>query len=351
LVKVWELGANEAPARVLRGHEGDVYGVGFLADSRTLVSCGRDQSVRFWDLRKAVASDGIWSLPPSTGFATIRQGHLIAELPGWRYKVWDVSQIPQSLEPRIISLPPSLRDAAFIPLPGREYVLGFTKARPSILLLYRGLQQPETVQDFPQIGIFGRSGFQFSKRHLFIHGVVRGVPHLLVWNIAEERQVHLIRTTLSPVSAMTIAPDESLVLLGDIEGALECVNLVSESSELWGSALPGSVSALAILPDNRTLLAASAGILRKIDWPTRRSDQVPGGLREITTMSVSSTRNRLATGDAQGVVRLWDVETLREVAVLGMHPGFVTGVHFQPDGRTLLSVDTKELRVWRAGGP
>ena len=68
-------------------------------------------------------------------------------------------------------------------------------------------------------------------------------------------------------------------------------------------------------------------------------------------MSVSSTGNRLATGDAQGAVRLWDVETLREVAVLGTHPGFVSGVSFQPDGQTLLSVDAKELRVWRAGGP
>ena len=97
-----------------------------------------------------------------------------------------------------------------------------------------GSSNRKRSQYFPQIGILSNpSNVQLSKRHLFIHGAVRGVPHLLVWNIAEERQVHLIRTAPEPVTAMTIAPDESLVFLGDPRGALECINLGSESSEFW----------------------------------------------------------------------------------------------------------------------
>lgn len=110
------------------------------------------------------------------------------------------------------------------------------------------------------------------------------------------------------------------------------------------------MSALAILPDNRTVFAASAlGPLQRIDWPGRYSEEVPGSLLGIEAMSLSLDGTRLATGDAQGTIRLWDVETLREVAVLGRHPGRVGGVLFHPDGRTLLSVDANELRVWHGG--
>ena len=150
---------------------------------------------------------------------------------------------------------------------------------------------------------------------------------------------------------MTIAPDQRLVLLGDRNGALEGVNPISGRSELWTGALPGTVTALAVLSDNRTVLAASrTGVLRKIEWPGRRllREEVPGRMASISAMSLSPTSNRFATGDEQGTVQLWDVESLREVVLLGTHPGRVGGVHFQPDG-TLLSVDSKELRIWRGG--
>jgi WD40 repeat protein len=94
------------------------------------------------------------------------------------------------------------------------------------------------------------------------------------------------------------------------------------------------------------------GVLRKFDWAERRLvlEEVPGSVVSVVAMSLSPGGTRLATGDAQGTVRLWDVQTLREIAVLGRHSAAVGGVRFQPDGRTLLSVDANELRVWRGGG-
>lgn len=68
---------------------------------------------------------------------------------------------------------------------------------------------------------------------------------------------------------------------------------------------------------------------------------------QIQCMCLSPSGTRLATGDLGGHVRLWDVETLREVALLGTHPGRVIELYFTPDGRNLLSVDATELRVWR----
>jgi WD40 repeat protein len=80
------------------------------------------------------------------------------------------------------------------------------------------------------------------------------------------------------------------------------------------------------------LAASSAGVLRKLDWTSRRllREEVTDTLLSISAMSLSATGNHLATGDGQGVVRLWDTEALREVAVLGSHPRLIGAVRFQP---------------------
>jgi WD40 repeat protein len=45
----------------------------------------------------------------------------------------------------------------------------------------------------------------------------------------------------------------------------------------------------------------------------------------------------LASGSGDGTVKLWDVQTQREVATLKGHGGSGTSVVFAPDGRLLAS--------------
>ena len=118
---------------------------------------------------------------------------------------------------------------------------------------------------------------------------------------------------------------------------------------------PGNLTgifALEVLPGNRYALAGGQpGILCKIDLEAHQTvDSVPCSLLGLHSMHLSPSATRLATGDAQGKVKLWDVRTLREVAELGSHAGMVTGVRFLPDGRSVLSVDSTELKILRAGG-
>ena len=149
---------------------------------------------------------------------------------------------------------------------------------------------------------------------------------------------------------MVVSPDERLVVFGSQEsGRLEALDIVMGSSTVHRVEKLTSFLSLAVLPGNRFAMAGGQpGILCKVDLITGVvTDWVPASLLGIHAMTLSPGATRLATGDAQGRVKLWDVETLREVAVLGTHPGIVTGLQFQPDGRTLLSVDNSELRIWQ----
>jgi WD40 repeat protein len=219
---------------------------------------------------------------------------------------------------------------------------------PAQVLLCRGLDPPERLSGFPEIQT-GDRFIDVKNQLLMVHGAIQGVPHDLVWNLNQDRLVHLARPKAANPSAVAFASDGSVVILcGGFR--LEKLDLATGVSEVWQDATPGMVICAAILPDHRTVfIGGGFGLLGKLDFPTRRIvKEVPGSPMAIKCMCLSPSGTRLATGDRGGHVRLWDVQTLREVALLGTHPGPVEGLSFTPDGRNLLSVDTTELRVWPA---
>ena len=49
-IKLWDLAADYACVKTLRGHEHNVSGLAFLPSGDTLVSCSRDQTIKFWEV-------------------------------------------------------------------------------------------------------------------------------------------------------------------------------------------------------------------------------------------------------------------------------------------------------------
>ncbi len=71
------------------------------------------------------------------------------------------------------------------------------------------------------------------------------------------------------------------------------------------------------------------------------------GTAPVTAIAFSADDKQIVGGGAEGVVRIWDVATIGEVRVLRAHTGWVTGVAYAPDGRTVLSCSVdKTARVF-----
>jgi len=263
--------------------------------------------------------------------------------------LWDVSSVLQSVAPRPISPPPFLTGTMVAPLLGTDYHLVWAEPNefgPRIFL-YRGLGPPESVPGFPEIRDSGDNAIQISNHLLMLYARIHQEWYALVWDLARQRVVHLVKAASRRVHGAAFASDGSCVFLG-MGGRVERLDLTTGVSDVWNDATPGMFTPVAILPDNRTVFAGGGlGVLRKLDFSTRHWEEVIGSSSFIECLCVSPTGTRLATGDRSGIVRLWDVQTLREVAEFGTHPGPVTGLWFTPDGRSLLSVDATELRVWR----
>ncbi|MBX3373790.1 MAG: protein kinase [Phycisphaeraceae bacterium] len=72
----------------------------------------------------------------------------------------------------------------------------------------------------------------------------------------------------------------------------------------------------------------------------------------VISLAIATEAHIAVSGGADGVVRIWDLETMQERARLGNHAGAVRAVAISPDGRTALTGDDGgTVRQWRSDDP
>lgn len=96
-------------------------------------------------------------------------------------------------------------------------------------------------------------------------------------------------------------------------------------------------------------LLASGGFREVQLWRTPRVERRAEWVHDAPVAAVAISGNKLAaTGDANGKLRLWDIESGKIVQTIAAHQAAVTGVVFSLDGASLYSasLDTS-LRAWK----
>lgn len=119
---------------------------------------------------------------------------------------------------------------------------------------------------------------------------------------------------------------------------------------LWGHT--DAVSGVVISPDGKLLASAGADTTIRL-WDVQSGKQI-GQLRAddkaVTSLAFRSDGSTLVSGSADGKLRTWDMGDAAHLKLLGElagHNGAVYALAFSPDGKTLASAGAdKTIRLW-----
>ncbi|MCG5058491.1 MAG: serine/threonine protein kinase [Limnoraphis sp. WC205] len=110
-----------------------------------------------------------------------------------------------------------------------------------------------------------------------------------------------------------------------------------------------NVLSIAFSSDGRTLASGSRDNTIKLwDVQTRREiATLTGHSSYVNSVAISPDGRTLASGSRDNTIKLWDVQTRREIATLTGHSSYVNSVAISPDGRTLASGSRDNtIKLW-----
>jgi WD40 repeat protein len=107
--------------------------------------------------------------------------------------------------------------------------------------------------------------------------------------------------------------------------------------------------AMAISRAGVIAFSSSDGKVGLLDANTFAVEELKAG--PTNSLAFSPDGKILATGGDDGILRLWDWASRRELITLRGHPDVIMSIGFSPDGKKLASWDFNMLRVWHAPDP
>jgi eukaryotic-like serine/threonine-protein kinase len=309
----------------LQGHTDMCSCVAFSPDGQRLASCSTDRTIRVWDATPLRGDEGQEVLTFTRHNDAIRSvavspdgARIVSAGDGTPVRVWDVATGRESFH-----------------FPGHE------------LLVFSAAWHP----DRPRIATAGSDGRKQAVK---------------VWDASDGKVFYEILvgrdSSAGPYQAVAFSPDGRYLVTGKLEGVVQVWD--AETGELVGTlgTHEREIRGLVFSKDGRHLATASGDGQVKLWDATRleetRLDEKPKVLHTLgarvagpgVNVAFSPDGQRLATGGEENTIKIWDVETGREIdKPLRGHSGEVYTLAFSPDedGRWIASAgEDSAVKIW-----
>ena len=325
VVHLWDVDTGKLKMTI-SAHNWDLSGVAFNPDGQTVAtssSYGNDRTIKFWDVSNGILSysinghergdDYISFSPDGRYFGSL--GDTDVEGEGTSIRIWEVAT--WELKTEFVS-------------------------------------KENWAVSIPKI-VFSPDGNTLAA----CGGTARWTAHIFLWDIASSSLKNTLIGHTGGVYDIAFSPDGNTLASGSFDKAICLWDVATGKHKSTIIAHTDYITSVAYSPDGNTLASyAQDGTI--ILWDTEDFEQrttITGHISGFPRIAFSPDGNTLVSGSSDKTLRLWDTTTGENTKSIVGHIGPIVSVDVSPNGRTIASsggivfgdrwfADDYPIRLW-----
>jgi WD40 repeat protein len=352
---LWNVNRKALKQR-FHGHPDAVWAVAWSPDGKHVVTGGKDGSVRYWDpegepaASYAILNKPIWP-PFGPAFLPDSESLVAVTWPDGAVVRWRTSDA-QEVEP-LPSLGPNHRSVALSP-DGRWLALGDAKGHVRIWDYPARQLVTNLIAPAPNVFalIFSSDGTVLNAGSQ----QPQGGPYVpAFWTVPGWRRLDLSRLErdFRTGSDLDLSPDGRTAGIGYQTGLAAWWDLATDRQRHLFDCRYRSPAQVAFSPDAAWFATACYDGQVTL-WDTARRQPRPlvrahrNGLHDIA-FSPDGQRLVASGSSPKGPIKIWEVHSGRDIAILPGEPGRFARIGFSPDGNSLFAASLEgKVLLWRA---